>query len=487
MEFTVFGNLNYRTLNPGQCHLSNDLQQPDTHKITKTSLDLFLPRKLEVKELSPANNLQGTEGFPNKVEGCSVKTRATFVQDNSILVIFVHGGGWRRGHTRNWQHFLSRFDTNLLVSLYSKYCNHYQNVGESFARSGYACAVVTYPLVAPPIRVVFVETVTSFLMSWMLFLIPLSMFYQLLSLLFYLTGVKSVLLHEMCTWNFQVCSSLLISQTFTKFLISTNCANYLTSSTSDGRHKPLLPKLLSSFMLASIIGVILYLIIFVCTIPQLSLVVSIDLICTQILITGLQIWNWSNGTDTAKTVTDQVKSVASAIRWLQDLAESNPGYYDHRRIALCGHSAGGTIVSLLGLEPRYLTSVGVDRSHIKGVISISGVCDVSSMDRSPSTRFFYLLPVFGEDSNEWKRMSPVHKVNKNSKWKSKFLLVSSSWEPIIRSDADEFEKRLLSAEFDCMRLKLTSKNHYSILNAFTTGTKLTVLEIACNKFIRELS
>lgn len=123
----------------------------------------------------------------------------------------------------------------------------------------------------------------------------------------------------------------------------------------------------------------------------------------------------------------------------------------------------------------------------QGVISISGVCNVSSMDRSPSTRFFYLLPVFGKDFNEWKRMSPVHKVNKNSKWKSKFLLVSSSWEPIIRSDADEFEKSLLSAEFDCMSLKLTSKNHYSILNAFTTGTKLTVLEIACNKFIRELS
>ena len=31
------------------------------------------------------------------------------------VVVFVHGGGWRRGDKMAWKHFLSLYDTNFLV------------------------------------------------------------------------------------------------------------------------------------------------------------------------------------------------------------------------------------------------------------------------------------------------------------------------------------------------------------------------------------
>ncbi len=82
-----------------------------------------------------------------------------------------------------------------------------------------------------------------------------------------------------------------------------------------------------------------------------------------------------------------VQDVARALAYLY----KNSSQYgiDHDRIVLLGHSAGGHLVSLLGLDTRYLEQEGIPANAIKGVIGTSGMYDVPKWyepHRVPSTR-----------------------------------------------------------------------------------------------------
>lgn len=82
-----------------------------------------------------------------------------------------------------------------------------------------------------------------------------------------------------------------------------------------------------------------------------------------------------------------VQDVARAFAYLY----KNATQYgiDPNRIVILGHSAGGHLVSLLALDPRYLQQEGIPATAIKGVIATSGMYDVPRWyepHRVPSTR-----------------------------------------------------------------------------------------------------
>jgi acetyl esterase/lipase len=65
-----------------------------------------------------------------------------------------------------------------------------------------------------------------------------------------------------------------------------------------------------------------------------------------------------------------VQDVARAFAWLRAHAGEYGGKSD--RIFVSGHSAGATLVAMLGSDPAYLKDVGESLEHIAGVIPISG-------------------------------------------------------------------------------------------------------------------
>jgi len=71
---------------------------------------------------------------------------------------------------------------------------------------------------------------------------------------------------------------------------------------------------------------------------------------------------------------DSLDDIASAVRYVQRIAASLGG--DPRRIFLMGHSAGGHLVSLLGMDPRVLRRNGVERDTLAGFISVDGAFDL---------------------------------------------------------------------------------------------------------------
>jgi acetyl esterase/lipase len=71
-----------------------------------------------------------------------------------------------------------------------------------------------------------------------------------------------------------------------------------------------------------------------------------------------------------------VQDVARAFAWLRAHVGEYGGKAD--RIFVSGHSAGATLIAMLGADPAYLHDVGESIDHIAGVIPISGSFTQSS-------------------------------------------------------------------------------------------------------------
>ncbi len=67
---------------------------------------------------------------------------------------------------------------------------------------------------------------------------------------------------------------------------------------------------------------------------------------------------------------DNVLDTARAFAWLRAHAGEYGGKTE--RIFISGHSAGATLIALLGSDPAYLKEVGETLDHVAGVIPISG-------------------------------------------------------------------------------------------------------------------
>ncbi len=70
------------------------------------------------------------------------------------------------------------------------------------------------------------------------------------------------------------------------------------------------------------------------------------------------------------TVEEQATDVAASVAYFQKNA-STLGI-DTKRIVLMGHSAGAHLSALVGTDPQYLRSVGLDMSALAGVIPLDG-------------------------------------------------------------------------------------------------------------------
>ena len=73
----------------------------------------------------------------------------------------------------------------------------------------------------------------------------------------------------------------------------------------------------------------------------------------------------------------QVEDVAAAFAWtVKHIAEYGG---DPSQIFVAGHSAGGHLVSLLALDPKYLAKYDLTPKMMRGVMALSGVYDMRSM------------------------------------------------------------------------------------------------------------
>jgi acetyl esterase/lipase len=96
---------------------------------------------------------------------------------------------------------------------------------------------------------------------------------------------------------------------------------------------------------------------------------------------------------------EHIKDVARAFAWTYKNIAKHGGRPD--QIFICGHSAGGHLVSLLVTNTSYLEAEGVKANVIHGVIPISGVYRIPGRG---------MENVFGKDEKMHKDASPIEHV-----------------------------------------------------------------------------
>ena len=150
-----------------------------------------------------------------------------------------------------------------------------------------------------------------------------------------------------------------------------------------------------------------------------------------------------------------VEDVAKAFAWTCE----NIGRYGGKKdqVFLCGHSAGGHLVSLLVTDPRYLKAEKHAPSEIKGVATFSGVYEIVP-------GLTVLEAAFGKDEKVCKLASPLsHVTGKHPP----FLIAYADTDfPRLDETARHMHEALQKAESPAELVKCKDRNHYTIIIKF---------------------
>ena len=107
------------------------------------------------------------------------------------------------------------------------------------------------------------------------------------------------------------------------------------------------------------------------------------------------------------TVEQQAADVALALSWLRAHAAANG--IDTNRVVLMGHSAAAHLVALVGTDPSYLQSVGLDYHAIRGVVPIDGAAYDVPKQIADAGSFMHdtYAQAFGTDIVRQRKLSPT--------------------------------------------------------------------------------
>jgi acetyl esterase/lipase len=144
----------------------------------------------------------------------------------------------------------------------------------------------------------------------------------------------------------------------------------------------------------------------------------------------------------------QIEDVAAAFAWTVRHIASYGG--DPSRIVAAGHSAGGHLVALLAANEKYLRAHGLDARAIRGVISLSGVPDVTG---EAGAR------VFGNDADVRREASPLFHVRPGL---PPFVVTYCQWDYLtLPQQARRLHEELVKAGVQSRLVFVERENHIS--------------------------
>ncbi len=166
-----------------------------------------------------------------------------------------------------------------------------------------------------------------------------------------------------------------------------------------------------------------------------------------------------------------VEDVAKAFAWVYDNAEKYGG--SKGKLFVCGHSAGGHLVSLLATDSDYLKAEKRSPDEIRGVVAISGVYRIAPV--AP------LRTAFGTDAEVCKKASPLTHVKGKH---PPFLIAFADGDlPLLPELARDMHKALKKADSPTELLECKKCNHISIITNFVVDDD--VLHKAVCDFVKK--
>ena len=298
-EYDILGDISYET--------------PDNTS-HKSVFDLYLPRR----EADP-----------------------TTLRATPPVVVFVHGGGWRRGDKDTWKHFIFQ-DINLLAAFFYWCYGLYGNVGREFARRGVPCAVTSYPLTKLKTPWLLLELTTSYL-GTVVFL------GSLMSLLLLLLFVIDLWTSVFRALQF----SLTLPDLLCGHLVFVNLVTLVVISLQRSKHG------LPIYHVTSVWIVILSVFLAATRFEHyLFFMFLTSFVIVQCFLLYLNLISEDC------THEDQIAALSKCIKKVCDIGRETR-HYDNTSVYLIGHSAGGHLCSLIALRPEVLADVGVELTCLK--------------------------------------------------------------------------------------------------------------------------
>ena len=163
-----------------------------------------------------------------------------------------------------------------------------------------------------------------------------------------------------------------------------------------------------------------------------------------------------------------IQDVAKAFAWTRE----NIGKYGGKveNLYVCGHSAGGHLVSLLATDPEYLKVEKRSPADIKGVISVSGVYQIYANER-------VFNDPFGKNEDVCKNASPLsHVIGKHPPF---LIAYADNDYPHLDEMAKDMQAALKKVDSPCELLLCKRRTHITIITSFIDP------EDALNKAVRE--
>ncbi|XP_052105385.1 uncharacterized protein LOC127738214 isoform X1 [Mytilus californianus] len=375
------------------------------------------------------------------------------------VVLFVHGGGWRRGDKAAWKYYLSR-DINLLAAIIYGIFGLYGNVGKALARRGIACAVMSYPL-------------TKLSTAWLLFELTTS-YISSLAVLVALFGILAAIvwpIGSILSWKFVAGpiqpSTIVLAVTFV-----TNMFILTIISVQYRYHK------LSRFQV-----VLIWTVLIVFTLSGqkeyfLNFATVVTFLIGQVILlnTNLQVQHLN--------LDQQVEAVVKCIKKIQNIGNQTRKF-NPTDMFLMGHSAGGHLCSIAALHDYNFIKQGISKADIKGVITISAVLQISLMNTT-FTRPLYLHPTFGNKPDGWLKRCPSQSLIENTEYIPPFLIVTAERDiNLIKDGAVDFNRQSNQLnEGMSDHVIFPGTNHTSIICNFDKTVKNLNLADLCSNFIK---
>lgn len=153
---------------------------------------------------------------------------------------------------------------------------------------------------------------------------------------------------------------------------------------------------------------------------------------------------------------EHARDVARAVAWTYRHSERYG--WDQKALFLVGHSAGGHLSSLVAVDPRYLGEQNLSPAIIRGIVSLSGIYDLTA---TGVTGQFIYEPIFTTVPEKLKRASPAIQIKTRP---APFLLLYAERDYLsARFQAQRFEKALTSAGGKVSTHLIPGRNHINIV------------------------
>lgn len=144
--------------------------------------------------------------------------------------------------------------------------------------------------------------------------------------------------------------------------------------------------------------------------------------------------------------------IAESIKWVKEHISEYKG--DSNSIFLSGHSAGGHLISLATLNPKY----GIKNNDISGIVCIdaAGLDLLNFLSKVEADEKNHYNDTWTEDRDTWKKASPINYLNADSP--SFMIYLGNKTYPSIKTSNVQFLKELIKFQPDVKPIMIDKKH-----------------------------